>query len=383
MALAAAAIPHDKELLGGLLLCALVEADGMGEHLGGAAMPPCLQSATSGLLACALLGCGDVPCTLGTTDILSAAGACVRFLGNAASRHEKWASDLLSLLVQHGVNTEVAYAHNRARLRALQNARDAAHTARGTQTHFSASASAAIAALTTRPVLGGAQVEPPAPARRAVPEPTISPASPAKPPAGDLLVLASAFHSTVAETSQFAAAYTKLGLPYARADAADLVEQKARYLEKVHAIDGTVYMKTKDKRGRTGICLLVHYDKTVDYLDELTDDPVALATCINNCQLYLLPDKKHGKRCAEYRAELYCSCRQSERQYTIAHRIRDCSNAKCKHGVVVRTCRTCRPRNFCPEGHRRSQCPPYCRYRPPAGRAGKVNEEARGAGAAT
>ena len=163
-------------------------------------------------------------------------------------------------------------------------------------------------------------------------------------------------------------------MPYVSSDAADLVEQKARYLEKVYAMDGAVYMKTKDVKDKAGIRLRVHHGKTVDYLDEIMHDPVALAASINNCQLYLLPETKHGKKCAEYRAELYCSCRQSLRQDTIAHRSRDCSNAKCKHGVVVRTCRTCRPRNFCPGGHRWSQCSPYCRHSPPECRARKLSK---------
>ena len=173
MALTAAALPHDKELLGRLILCALVEADGTGGHLGGDAMPLCLQSATSGLMAYALLGCAGRPCMMGTADIQRAARACVFFLGNAALRHEQWAVDLLLLLARHGVNTEVAYAHNRARLQALENTTEAAHTGRDTlsaltmmassartQWPLLAPASAVIAALTTRPVLGGTQAQP-------------------------------------------------------------------------------------------------------------------------------------------------------------------------------------------------------------------------------
>ena len=192
------------------------------------------------------------------------------------------------------------------------------------------------------------------------PAPLLRQAAPA-PAANGVQKSPSVFLTTVALTSK-AGGGTSLCMPRVSAEDDDLEQKKADHLGMVNALDGTVYMRSMTKGGRPGIYFTVHAEKTQKALDSVSKDADALAAFINNRQVYLLPSMKKGKPCSKQHAEMYCSCKQSMRQGTKAHRRRDCTNAKCEHMVAVWTCKICRPDNFCPGGHRKNLHSPYCRF---------------------
>jgi len=243
-------------------------------------MPPCLESAVSGLMAYVALATTENPYPVACGNPLKAARLCVQSLNKAAVEGQRWAFELLSELLRYGVEIEQAYVSNYAR----------APAPAPPSTHASATVSSGC------------------------------------PPSSNLLkkkkdVSNYAGAPAPAPPSTHAPATVSSGCP----PSSNLLKKKKDYLHKVRTIDGTVYKKTMAKGGKHGIELRVHYAKTQEYMDKLAHDPVALAACIENQELFLLPSTKHNKKSDKDWAELYCRCgTYASRQKSSAHRKRDC-----------------------------------------------------------